>query len=494
MIENNDAQKSTKADYRNMVDQIGKKEFTLLKMQEYGFWPKDLPTPYEKQKNETSEQYDYRQKLSRKYQKLINQIADLYNEKDEINQKLRQLKKQYDQTWDYERIRQDISKKIMKESIERRAERKKQKEIEKIKKSEDWLKKKEEKILFIGKGYSDLLNQTEIDENRLSQQGLPIIKTDKDLAEFFDIEYKELRFLVYHRDVVLVDHYHRYSIPKKRGGFRNIASPKPILKKAQRKILNDILEKFTCSYHAHGFLKGKSVVSSADAHIKQPVLVINMDIEEFFPTITFQRVRGMFKAFGYSGYIASLLAMVCTYCERIAIEIKGKMRYVKTTGRILPQGSPASPMITNILCQKLDKRLSGLAVKFGFNYTRYADDMSFTTNQSSDLNEGRFCGLVIKILEEEGFKVNKSKTRFLRKNNRQLITGIVMNNQNLSIPKKWIKRFRAAVYNANKLKLDGKVPIEVKNEISGMAKWVKSVNYEKYKTIISAVNEVLKDN
>jgi hypothetical protein len=188
--------------YRKIVNEMGKKEFTLLKMQEYGFWPKDLPTPYERQRNETTEQYEKKQGLLNEYQKIIDQIADLYKEKDEINEKLHELKKTYDETWDYEKIRLDISKKIMQESILRRAERKKQRELEKKQRADAWQQKKAEQIVFIGKGYSSSLHDIKNDEDKLSKKNLPVINTDKDLAEFLGIEYKQLRFLVYHRDVV----------------------------------------------------------------------------------------------------------------------------------------------------------------------------------------------------------------------------------------------------------------------------------------------------
>ena len=492
MIENQENSKNSRQDYREKVNKMGKKEFTLIKMQEYGFWPKNLPTPYERQENETREEYAQRENLLKEYEKIINDISELYEEKDKINQKLRELKKKYDETWDYEKIRVDVSKAIMEESIARRKERKEQREIEKREKSEAWQKEKADRIVYIGKGYSNLLYDKESNDNKLLSQELPLIEDDKALAEFLGIEYKKLRFLVYHRDVVSVDHYHRYTIPKKKGGERNIAAPKSILKNAQRKILNEILSKIPVSDYAHGFLKGKSVVSGAIAHIEQKAygneiqLLINMDLENFFPTITFERVRGMFKAFGYSGYIASMLAMICTYCERMEVEVRGEIKYVKTSNRILPQGSPASPMLTNIICVKLDKRLSGLASTYNCAYTRYADDMSFSfVDESSDLNLGRFMGLVSKIIGEEGLNINKKKTRFLRQNNRQCITGIVINNEEIGVPRKWIKTLRAAIYNANKLKCNGEIiPAKTMNEISGMVSWVKSVNAERYSSII----------
>ncbi|BDR70307.1 hypothetical protein K144313037_17190 [Clostridium tetani] len=479
MIEN-------KQNYREAINQMGKKEFTLIKMQEYGFWPKDLPTPYERQENETKEQYAQRKDLLNKYQKVADEITKLYEEKDKINAKLRELQKKYNETWDYEKIRLDVSKTIMEESIKRRAKRKKQREFEKQQRSEAWKRTKEDNIVFIGKGYSGSLQDVETNIEKLKAQKLPIIKDDKELAGFLGIEYKKLRFLVYHRDVVSVDNYYRYTIPKKKGGVRNIAAPKSLLKNTQRKILEEILSKLPVSEYAHGFLKEKSVVSGAKAHKNKPELLINIDLEDFFPTITFERVRGMFKGFGYSGYVASLLSMICTYCERMEVEVRGEIKYVKTSHRILPQGSPASPMITNIICRKLDKRLSGLASKYSFTYTRYADDMSFSfINENTDLTYGRLIGLISKIVKEEGFNINKNKTKFLRQNNRQCITGIVINNEEIGVPKKWIKNLRAAIYNANKLKNNEQIPSsKTINEISGMTSWIKSVNSEKYKNII----------
>lgn len=493
MIDNNDNSTNTKQDYRNMVNAMGKKEFTLLKMQEYGFWPKDLPTPYERQKNETKEQYKQREKLTKEYEKILNQISELYEEKDEINKRLRKLKNRYDSTWDEEKIRKDVAQEIMRESKERRAKRKEEKAAEKQKRLDAWNKKKSENIVFIGKGYSGKLNEIECNEERLNSLKLPIIKTDKELAETLGIEYEKLRYLAYHRDVVNSDNYHRYLIPKKKGGFRNIAAPKPTLKLAQRKILEDILYKIQVSNNAHGFIKEKSVVSGAKTHNNSPELLINMDIKDFFPTITFERVRGMFKSFGYSGYIASLLAMLCTYCERTEMEIKGEKKYVATTKRILPQGSPASPMITNIICMNLDKRLNGLALKNNFIYTRYADDMSFSFNSIyKNIDVNKIIGLISKIVSEEGFKINKEKTKFLRKNNRQSITGVIINNNEIGVPKKWVKVLRAAIYNANKIKAEGKeVPRKTLNEISGMACWLKAVNATRYEKIINDAKSIL---
>ncbi len=484
----------TKTEYRNLVNNMGKKEFTFLKMQEYGFWPSNLPTPYERQQNETEQDFENRKQLLDEFQKLSEKISKAYQERDEIEKALSRLKKQYQNTWDYEKIRAVVAQEIMKESIARRAERKAERERQKQLKSEAWNKRKAENIIFIGKGYSSLLSKKETDIQKLKENQMPVIETDKELAAFLQIDYKTLRYLVYHRDVVTFDNYYRFDIPKKSGGTRHIAAPKTQLKTAQRQILEQILQKVEVSDLSHGFIKSRSVLTSAKTHNTSPDLLINIDLENFFPTITFERVRGVYQSFGYSGYIASLLAMICTYCERMPLEIKGKIKYIKTSDRILPQGSPASPMITNIICKTLDKRINGLCQKLGITYTRYADDMSFSyTGNTDDFDIGDFLNSVNKIIEAEGFHMKKEKTHILRKNNRQYITGIVINNEEIGVPKKWVKILKASIHNAQKLKAaGGSVSNKTIQEISGKIAWLKSVNAKRYQKVINEGTNFLK--
>lgn len=484
----------TKAEYRNLVSNMGKKEFTFLKMQEYGFWPSHLPTPYERQQNESAQDYENRKKLLEEFQTLSEKISNTCREKAEIEKKLSHLKKQFQDTWDYEKIRSVVAQEIMKESIARRAEKKAERERQKQLKSEAWNKRKAETILFIGKGYSNLLGKKETNVQKLQENNMPVIETDRELADFLQLEYKTLRYLTYHRDVVTFDNYYRFEIPKKSGEMRQIAAPKAHLKAAQRQILDQILEKAEISDLSHGFTKSRSVITSAKEHNTSPDLLINIDLENFFPTITFERVRGLYQSFGYSGYIASLLAMLCTYCERMPLELKGEIKYIKTSHRILPQGSPASPMITNIICRTMDKRIYGLCQKLGITYTRYADDMSFSyTGDTNSLAIGSFLNSLQKIIEAEGFHMKKEKTHILRKNNRQYITGIVINNEEIGVPKKWVKILKASIHNAQKLKASGgSVSPQTISEITGKIAWLKSVNPERYQNIICQGTEFLK--
>lgn len=491
-MENMNPIQNARHSYRTGVRQMGKKEFTLLKMQEYGFWPDNLKTPYEMQSSETEEEFKKRKRLLDKYHQLAERISQLYQEKDEIDRKLYELKKEYISTWDSERIRKDVAQKIMQESIKRRMERKKQKELEQAQRSLEWKRYREKHIVFIGRGYSGLLQDRQTDPIRLGNLSLPLVEDDHDLAALLEIEYKELRFLAYHRDVVLSDHYHFYKIPKRNGGERSIAAPKPLLKQVQRTILTKILQQLPVSEEAHGFQKERSVVTGAQVHDAKPELLINMDIENFFPTITFQRVRGMFCSFGYSGYVASLLAMLCTYCERTPIEVKGQIKLVRCSERILPQGSPASPMITNMICRNLDSNLALLSREYRYSYSRYADDMSFSFAQRPEERELRRLLLAIRLtVEKEGFKINREKTRFLRNNNRQCITGVVINNEEIGVPKVWLKKMRAALHHANQLKEKNKLTQSKKNEIAGMASWLSSVNKNRYQRIISQAIQLL---
>ncbi|HCW54201.1 MAG TPA: hypothetical protein DG753_10790 [Clostridium sp.] len=114
-------------------------------------------------------------------------------------------------------------------------------------------------------------------------------------------------------------------------------------------------------------------------------------------------------------------------------------------------------------------------------------------NNQDDLNVGKIIGIISKIIKEEGFNINNQKTKFLRKNNRQSITGIVINNDEVAVPKQWVKNLRAAIHNASKLKECGlNIPYDVQNEIKGMSSWLACVNREKYSTIIAQCENLLK--
>lgn len=482
----------TRENYRSQIRKHGKEYLTLEKMLDYGFWPEDIPIPFEIQKNETPEAFEERQRITKLLMESQEGLSALQKEMTKIDQKISALNYDLSNVANAEIIRRAVSRALHDESIQRRTKKKEARAQAKKENHDQWLAYKKENIVYIGRGYSNYLGDKETDVQYLKQQSLPIIQTDRELADFLNITYSELRSMAYHRDVTTYDHYVRFEIPKKRGGMRQLATPNKKLKQAQRTILEQILNKITVHDCAHGFLMNHSVITNAQAHPAAPALLINLDLENFFPTITFGRVRGLFASFGYSGFIASLFAMLCTYCERIPIEKKGKIYYVKIADRVLPQGAPTSPMISNIICKHLDEKMQDWALAQQASYTRYADDMSISFLKP--IEHAQFSSLlwdIQTIVSKEGFRLNKEKTKFLSKSQCQAITGIVVNNEKITISKKWRKNFRATIYNAQQAKQAGTLSFAKRSEIQGMLAWLKAVNDDQYEKLILAAQDLL---
>ena len=216
--------------------------------------------------------------------------------------------------------------------------------------------------------------------------------------------------------------YKRHKLARKGKAPREIDEPAPLLKFFQRRILERVLEQIPVRDAAHGFVKKRSIFSNAAAHTGRRVVVC-MDLRDFFPSITFKRVTGMFIKTGFSEINAGKLAALCCYRGR------------------LPQGAPTSPMITNIICRRMDARLHALLVKYGGNYTRYADDMTF----SGDEGILSVLPLVRRIVKEEGFEPAPEKFRIQRSGARQKVTGLVVNDR-VSVPRKVRRMLRAMVH------------------------------------------------
>jgi retron-type reverse transcriptase len=245
-------------------------------------------------------------------------------------------------------------------------------------------------------------------------------------------------------------HYHRYSIAKKTGGVRCISAPKKALARAQRWVLDHILDKLALEPTTHGFARGRSIVSNASPHVGRKV-VANIDLQDFFPSVTFRRVKGLFKALGYSEHIATVLALLCTEPPRLAAELDGKVYFVALSERVLPQGACTSPALTNALCRRLDRRLAGLARKHQFQYTRYADDLTFSGDRPEVM--GRLLRSVRTILAAEGFTEHPTKTRIMRSGRRQEVTGLTVNRQP-GVGRQELRKLRAILHNAARLGLE----------------------------------------
>ena len=207
----------------------------------------------------------------------------------------------------------------------------------------------------------------------------------------------------------------------------------------------------------------------------------------------YKRVKGVFRSLGYSEKIATILALLCTEPEVDEVEMDGRSYYVAKGARVLPQGAPTSPSITNILCRRLDVRLQGLAQKYGFTYTRYADDLSFSAKGAARENLTKLLGNVRRIIKDEGFVIHPDKLRIMRKGSRQEVTGVVV-NQKPNICRKKVRNFKALLFQVEKDGIEGKHWQGSDNllaSIKGYAHYIAMVNPELGKPLAERVEAIL---
>ena len=408
-----------KALYRRIVVSVPE-EVLLDRMTTYGYWPSRVDVPADP--------------------------PDEALERTKIEKEIAQLQKAHTTAQDPDKALADERKRRWEESKQRRKANKAKREADKKERRDQWEAHRKTTVVHAGAGVSGKLHERLSDLDRLGRQGLPLMHNPEDVATFLGLSLGQLRWLTFHRRGATLVHYHRFDIPKKTGGRRLISAPKPTLAAAQQKILATILKPLSPEPEAHGFVTGHSIVSNASPHVGKQV-VINMDLADFFPSITFRRVRGLFAKLGYSGSVATVLALLCTEPPRLATEHDGKLYHVALGERVLPQGACTSPAVTNLICRRLDRRLAGLANKHGFSYTRYADDLTFSG--ALPRAAGRLLRSVRAIVVDEGLEENAAKTRVMRRNRRQEVTGVAVNDK-LSISRRERRELRAILHNAAK--------------------------------------------
>jgi hypothetical protein len=306
--------------------------------------------------------------------------------------------------------------------------------------------RKQEDIIYLGPGVSGLLGDRRSHVEALQQRGLPVLSSPADVARAMGLTISELRFLCFHSEASEHPHYVYFEVPKRSGGKRLLAAPQPRLAAAQGWLLHNVVEKLPTEDQAHGFIKGRSTVTCALPHVGRD-LVLNLDLSDFFPTIGFGRVRGLFRKMGYSPAVATIFALLATESPRTAVEFEGKRLWVAVGPRALPQGACTSPALSNQISRKLDRRLQGMCLKHGFNYTRYADDLTFSAPPGKREAAAMFLARVRHIVTEEGFAVNPKKGRVQRSGGRQSVTGIVVNHKP-GVPREEVRRLRAILHHA----------------------------------------------
>jgi 5S rRNA maturation endonuclease (ribonuclease M5)/predicted DNA binding protein len=265
----------------------------------------------------------------------------------------------------------------------------------------------------------------------------------KDLAELLGYKPKRLAYILY--IIKDEDKYTEFSIPKKNGGVRQIKAPIDQLKKLQRRLadlLNQCFDEINKKGKqkqsiSHGFRKKHSIITNANKH-KNKRHVFNIDLEDFFPSIHFGRIQGFFlknEHFQLAPEVATTIAQIACH------------------DKVLPQGSPCSPIISNLIGHLLDIRMVYLAKKAKCTYSRYADDLTFSTNKKEfpskiavkvegNDNEWIPGKALEKEIEKVNFRINQNKVSMQNRTNRQLTTGLVV-NEKVNIKIEYYKKARS---------------------------------------------------
>jgi len=307
---------------------------------------------------------------------------------------------------------------------------------------------------FLGTAHGYLDLSTDGNEAQLAELHLPSFHTPEALGDWLNVPVGKLAWLTERfadgsrPESVQKAHYHFHWIKKRSGqGWRLIEAPKPLLKSVQNQILRDVLNLIAPHATAHGFVAGRSIVTNAQPHAGQRVL-LKFDLENFYPSVSYSRVVAIFRRVGYSREAALWLARLTTSALPANIPFPGGDAYAirPYLPRHLPQGAPTSPALANLSAFALDVRLSGMAGCFDAVYTRYADDLTFSGSQQLLRAMPVFIPLVTKIIRSEQFRVNLRKRKVIRNNQRQTVTGVVV-NERPNISRKDFDRLKAILTN-----------------------------------------------
>ena len=296
------------------------------------------------------------------------------------------------------------------------------------------------------------------------------LQTKDEFAKLLGLKSdKYINYLLY--NIQTDNLYTTFTIPKKNGGERVIHAPKKELKFLQKKLADILWEcyleslesksknkNFKIPVLSHAFEKGKSIITNSQMH-RNKKYILNIDLKDFFDSFNFGRVRGFFikdRDFAVSPEIATVIAQIACY--------QGK----------LPQGAPSSPIITNLITRILDYRIVKIAKKYRFTYSRYADDMTFSTNRELNSNKLRaskeldnFLTDLEEVIISSGFEINPKKTRLSNNMQRQEVTGLVVNKK-INVKREYVKNTRAMAFQLYK---DGAFEIDKKpgtlNQLTG---------------------------
>ena len=377
-----------------------------------------------------------------------------------------------------------------------------------------------------------------VDIQAIIHEKFPEIKTQDELLVLLNIvkryldanskrEFKplETKSLNYYKNTKVSGkrRYTTFTIKKKSGSLRTINAPCAGLKMFQT-CLNFILQTFYQTNNcACGFIPGRSIMDGAKKHVGKRY-VLNIDLKDFFDTIEHHRVKAIFTLPPFNlkddkenpNSLPYILANLCCHPKEVTRFDKDGNSY-QCVRNVTPQGAPTSPIITNLVCRQLDRRLLGLAKRFRLSYSRYADDISFSTNAKEIFQQGsEFMIELRRIVEEDQkFRISDEKTRVLSKAYRQEVTGLVVNRK-VNVTKRYVKQIRMWLYlweqygyekatvcfhrDYNKSKGQAKHGTNMENVIDGKLNYMKMVvgadnsTYKNLKSWFDRINTKTEDD
>lgn len=305
------------------------------------------------------------------------------------------------------------------------------------------------------------------------------ISTVNQLAAQLGYTYSDLSQFIY--GATSSSSYRVFQVPKRAGGYRTIAAPRAELKAIQRQILEALTEAYHPTRSAFGFVRGRSIVSGAAPHVGRRI-VVNVDLADFFPTISFRRVRGLFlsPAFNLPYDVATVLAQIC--CRQ---------------GQ-LPQGAPTSPLISNFITSAMDRELGALVGASGGQYTRYCDDITMSFGSEGVVAKAiatksaagfQLNPSIENVIKKHGFFVNQAKLKVRTRRERQEVTGLVV-NQRINVRREFVRLLHTHLHCVEKFGIeaasskyyeltgkspDGQMPSRFAAEVRGRILFVKMV-------------------
>jgi RNA-directed DNA polymerase len=344
----------------------------------------------------------------------------------------------------------------------------------------------------------------------LAEKDLPIIFSLEHLAIQIGIQSDYLRNLIgdnkndyNYKEEYKYERYNYFKLKKRDGKFREIMSPSKDLKYIQKWILVNVLSKYVLADSCKGFRKSISIFDNAKVHENSEV-ILKIDLLKFYDTITEKRVYGLFKSLGYVNNLAYSFAKITTAKHRESywndFDLSSKeilKNLVENMPPILPQGAPTSPMISNILATKMDYRFEALARKLNFNYSRYADDLTFSIKKEGKLPSLK---LITTIITDEGFFINTKKTKYMKKGCKQYVTGLTTTN-GTNVSKEYRKNIAEHIYYCRKFGVNDHLKRRIKdfpkynnikfhNWLYGHMCFIKSINEKASKKLLEDFNKI----